>query len=263
MSTNNIKMFSERINLTNKQSCNNVVSTKQLAKCTLQLPIYQLYNLSTAQLYQLNALPTVYFVNCATCRSRILDATWKYEYFIVYHLCILISVFAFHPKRNLTILYGRIGWSEAWLGTDNVKYTLLRSETYRTMLVFPQTASRMRQLLMKYHGFFKWKLNRGTAFPAGVHVRLSKIQINLRNCPVWSESAQGTLLVPKDSKILQATSEDSDQTAQMRSLIRVFAGRTCKLVGNAAPRLKLLILRFEMFCKLLLISSKIHSLFCT
>ena len=40
------------------------------------------------------------------------------------------------------------------------------------------------------------------------HVRPAKIQIRLRICAVWSES-----------------SEDSDQTAHLRSLIRIFTGR--------------------------------------
>ena len=46
-------------------------------------------------------------------------------------------------------------------------------------------------------------------------------------------------MVAKDLKRLHADSEDSDQTARMRRLIRVFAGRTCNIVGNAVPRLKL------------------------
>ena len=34
-------------------------------------------------------------------------------------------------------------------------------------------------------------------------------------------------------------SEDSDQPARMRSLIRVFAGRTCNLVENAVSQFSL------------------------
>ena len=43
------------------------------------------------------------------------------------------------------------------------------------------------------------------------------------------QSLQGTLYVAKDSKRLQADIENSDKPAR----IRVFAGHTCNLIGNA------------------------------
>ena len=46
--------------------------------------------------------------------------------------------------------------------------------------------------------------------------------------PVWSESLPYAQWVAKDSVLLQADSEDSDQTGRMRRLIWVFAGRTVK-----------------------------------
>ena len=45
-------------------------------------------------------------------------------------------------------------------------------------------------------------------------------------------------------------SKDSDQTARMRSLIRVFAGHTCGLVGNTVPNS---ILINTIFCVLFLL----------
>ena len=38
------------------------------------------------------------------------------------------------------------------------------------------------------------------------------------------------ILIAKDAKVLDADKEDSDQTARMRSLIRLFFGRTCQKV---------------------------------
>ena len=54
----------------------------------------------------------------------------------------------------------------------------------------------------------------------------------------FDQSLQVTLYVVKGPKGLQVKSKDSDQTVRMRSLIRIFAGRTCNFVGNAVSRLK-------------------------
>ena len=56
----------------------------------------------------------------------------------------------------------------------------------------------------------------------------------------WPETWQEALWIAKDPKHLQADSEDSDQTARMRSLIWVFAVRTCNLAGNTVARLKII-----------------------
>ena len=58
------------------------------------------------------------------------------------------------------------------------------------------------------------------------HVRPAKIQISLRIRAVWSESSLSAFSIAKDTKILYADNEDSDQTARMRRLIWVFVGRT-------------------------------------
>ena len=76
-------------------------------------------------------------------------------------------------------------------------------------------------------------VSRGTAFPTRLHMCPAKIQIILRIRADWSESSQGTQWVAKDPKRLQADSEDSDQTARMRRLIWVFAGRTWNLVTGS------------------------------
>ena len=57
---------------------------------------------------------------------------------------------------------------------------------------------------------------------------LRKTQISLGIRPVWSESFLCAQWVAKGSMLLQADSEDSDQTRRMRRLISVFAGRTVK-----------------------------------
>ena len=57
------------------------------------------------------------------------------------------------------------------------------------------------------------------------YVRPANIQIGLSIRAAWSESSLGTFWVAKDAKFLHAENEDSDQTARMRSLIRVFVER--------------------------------------
>ena len=37
-------------------------------------------------------------------------------------------------------------------------------------------------------------------------------------------------MIGTDARLFHADNEDSNQTAQMRSLIRVFVGRTCEMV---------------------------------
>ena len=62
------------------------------------------------------------------------------------------------------------------------------------------------------------------------HLRPAKIQISLRVRAVWSESSPGAFWIAQDAYFLHADNEDSNQTARMRRLIWVFAGRTCKKV---------------------------------
>ena len=57
---------------------------------------------------------------------------------------------------------------------------------------------------------------------------LFTFQISLGIRPVWSESLLCAQWVAKGSVLLQADSEDSDQTGRMRRLIWVFAGRSVK-----------------------------------
>ena len=64
----------------------------------------------------------------------------------------------------------------------------------------------------------------------------AKTQISLGICPVWSESSLCVLWTAKDPNILQRTAK-SDQTGQMPTLIRVFAGRTGHFVCSVKLRL--------------------------
>ena len=57
-------------------------------------------------------------------------------------------------------------------------------------------------------------------------LRMTQISLGIR--PVWSESFLCAQWVTKGSVLLQADSEDSDQTGRMRRQIWVFAGRTVK-----------------------------------
>ena len=59
------------------------------------------------------------------------------------------------------------------------------------------------------------------------YVRPTKTQISLRIRAVWSESSLSAWRNFASLAIQKAPSEDSDQTARMRRLIRIFAGRTC------------------------------------
>ena len=58
------------------------------------------------------------------------------------------------------------------------------------------------------------------------HVHPTKTQISLRIRAVWSESSLSAFRKIVSLTIENAPSEDSDQTAQMRRLIWIFAGRT-------------------------------------
>ena len=51
------------------------------------------------------------------------------------------------------------------------------------------------------------------------YLRQVKIQISLRIRAGWSESSLGAFWIAKDTKFLNAGSEDSDQRARMRRLI--------------------------------------------
>ena len=61
-------------------------------------------------------------------------------------------------------------------------------------------------------------------------VRPAKTQISLGIRPAWSESSLCAQWVAKDPTLLQADSEDSDQTGRMPRLSWVFAGRTATLL---------------------------------
>ena len=62
------------------------------------------------------------------------------------------------------------------------------------------------------------------------YVRPTKTQIRLRILAVWSESSLSASRNFASLAIQNAPSEDSDQTARMRRLIWIFAGRTCPKV---------------------------------
>ena len=62
------------------------------------------------------------------------------------------------------------------------------------------------------------------------HVRPMKTQISLRIRAVWSESSLSAWRNLVSLAIRNALCEDSDQTARMRRLIWIFAGRSCPTV---------------------------------
>ena len=90
--------------------------------------------------------------------------------------------------------------------------------------------------LLPKTSIFNYIFHYSTASPTRLHRRPVMNQISQRIHAVWWESSQCTPWLAKDQKRLQADSEDSDQTARMRKLIWVFAGGTCNLVRNTAPR---------------------------
>ena len=77
-------------------------------------------------------------------------------------------------------------------------------------------------------------MKHGTASLTRLHIRPAKTQTSL--C-VRVESLLCVLWIAKNSNHLYATSEDSDQIARMRRMIRYIAGRTCKIVEIAVSRL--------------------------
>ena len=68
-------------------------------------------------------------------------------------------------------------------------------------------------------------------------MRPAKNQISLRIRAVLSVSTEHS--VGSQGYSVFMWTAKTDQPAQMRNLIRVFAGRTYNRVGNAVPRLKL------------------------
>ena len=62
------------------------------------------------------------------------------------------------------------------------------------------------------------------------HVRPMKTQIRLRISAVWSEFSLSAWRNFAFLVIENVPTEDSDQTAHLRSLTRIFAGRTCPKV---------------------------------
>ena len=73
------------------------------------------------------------------------------------------------------------------------------------------------------------------------HVRLTKTQISLRIRTVWSVFAvrMKKLCNLSDFALQNAPSDDSNQTAQIRSLIGIFAGRTYSKVRFLSSRCSL------------------------
>ena len=69
------------------------------------------------------------------------------------------------------------------------------------------------------------------------HVRSLKTQISLRIRAVWSESLLSAWRNFTSLAVRNPPSEDSDQSAQMRRLIWIFAGRTCTRVRFLVVRL--------------------------
>ena len=62
------------------------------------------------------------------------------------------------------------------------------------------------------------------------HMRPTKTQISPRRRTVWSELSIFAWRNFASLAVKNRPSEDSDQTARMRRLIRIFAGRTCTRV---------------------------------
>ena len=88
----------------------------------------------------------------------------------------------------------------------------------------------------------KQNMSWGIAFPTWLHVRRAKTQTSLYIRAGWSESSLFVWWRFGSFATRRVPSEDSDQTARMRRLIRDFVGRTCSLEGNTASRLTLFLL---------------------
>ena len=91
----------------------------------------------------------------------------------------------------------------------------------------------MRMRLSDWHKY----INRNVRKRVFWHVRPTKTQISLRIGTVWSESSLSAWRNFASLTIQNASREDFDQTAQMRSLIRIFPGRPC-------PKVRFQTLRF-------------------
>ena len=75
-----------------------------------------------------------------------------------------------------------------------------------------------------------YKINRNVKERTFGHVLQAKLQNSLCIRAAWSESSLGAFWNARDAHSLNADEEDSNQTARMRRLIKVFVGRTCQKV---------------------------------
>ena len=95
--------------------------------------------------------------------------------------------------------------------------------TYTRAHIYNVHVNNRVQLLFHFETIY-WGLGRKRTF---WYVRPTKTQIGLHIRAVWSESSLSTWRNFALLAIQTAPSEDSDQTARMRRLIWIFAGRTC------------------------------------
>ena len=88
---------------------------------------------------------------------------------------------------------------------------------------------------------YEWELNEAQCQKTYLRIYVPR---EGSNQPVHSPSLvrifSGHIWISKDANILHTDIEDSDQTAQMRSLIRVFVGCTYQKVRFLTLRLKFL-----------------------
>ena len=135
---------------------------------------------------------------------------------VIFHLESDVSKFAWNVKPYLQ--------SKIW----NFKVTRVSSADSFAVILALSTSSAASlilevQIILQTNGIMNRNVRNRTYWP----VRPTKSQISLRIRAVWSESSPSAWSNFTILAIQNAPSEDSDQTAQMRRLIWIFAGRTC------------------------------------
>ena len=108
----------------------------------------------------------------------------------------------------------------------------------RGILYLFGTLGEFRSVVVSFHGYI-YKICQRTTKPTIRSVWSAKTQISLYIYPVWQGFSFITLWIAWRLLKAHSISEDSDQTARMRSLIWIFAYRTSLLVVFVVRWLKL------------------------
>ena len=138
-----------------------------------------------------------------------------------------LDEFNFGPLVSMAYLY--VFLNEIWPWHIGLRWAIVA--LWATCIKMYSYLSKVCEgvTLFQLH-LFSHNLSLSMTKPTKWPVRLAMTQISLGIRPVWSESSLYAPRTIKDPRLLQADSEDSDQTAWLRRLIWVFTWPTFHFV---------------------------------